>query len=141
MILLPAAGLVLTIAVVAFILYPIVRPPSEMAAAGPGPSEELVARRDRVYGELRDLEFDFRVGKVTAEDYQDARNRLEVEAARVLQAIDTQVKALDDEIEREVRALRARPDRNVCLACGAATGADARFCAACGAPLTVTASR
>jgi hypothetical protein len=141
LILLIVGGCLLAVAAAGFILYPIVRPPRDAIASLPGPSEELIARRDRVYAELRDLEFDYRVGKMTTEDYQDTRNRLELEAARVLQAIDTQVTAIDEEIERQVQQLRAQPVPSACPSCGAPVSADARFCAACGAALTVAANR
>jgi len=139
LIILIAAGLLLAGGVAAFIVLPLVRSSPGELVGGPGPAEELFARRDRVYGELRDLEFDVRVGKVTVEDYRDARDRLELEAARVLRAIDTQVKAIDEEIEREVQQLREQ--RHACPACGASIESSARFCAACGAPLPAASPR
>lgn len=79
------------------------------------------------------------MGKVTEEDYLEARQQLETEAARVLRAIDVGTRAIDEEIEREVR--RLREDRRTCPSCGAVVVPAARFCASCGEPLQAVAPR
>ena len=139
MILVTIAGLLLAVGVGAFTLYPIFRDNGAIEPTSANGLADLRARRDRVYAELRDLEFDYRVGKLTTTDYEEARGRLELEAARILQALDVQVRAIDDEIEREVREIRAR--RNACPDCGEPVDPKARFCAACGAALTVAGQR
>lgn len=131
-------GVALTIGVAAFVLYPLLRGTSE-GGSGRLSTDDLLARRDRVYGEIKDLEFDQRVGKVTDDDYRDARERLEVEAARILQALDERLRVFDEQIEREVKQLRAK--RSGCPSCGAAITPNARFCAACGAQLKVATKR
>ncbi len=139
MILLVVSALVLVAAVVAFVVYPLIRPQRAPLDGISNQSEELRRRRDRIYAELRELEFDHRVGKVSDEDYADARDQLETEAARILQAIDVELKAIDDEIERQVRHLRE--SRRACPSCGAAVTPSARFCASCGEPLKAMAKR
>ncbi len=139
MILLVVSAVILVVAVVAFVVYPLIRPQRSPLDGASSQSEELLRRRDRVYTELRELEFDHRVGKVTDEDYAEAREQLETEAARILQAIDVELKAIDDEIERQVR--RLREGRRACPACGAAVAPSARFCASCGEPLRAMAKR
>jgi hypothetical protein len=125
--------------VIVLIAYPLLQTRRSAVAANTGETEELLLRRDRLYSELRELEFDYRVGKVPPEDYQELRRQLENDAARVLQAIDVEVKEIDDEIEREVRHLREMS--TTCPSCGATLTANARFCAACGAALKVAARR
>lgn len=132
-------GILLGLSVAAFVLLPIVQSGKASGSAETTRSDDLLARRDRVYGEIRDLEFDFRVGKVTEEDYRDGRERLEVEAARILQALDDRLRVVDDQIERDVKRLRRK--RDICPSCGAAITPKARFCASCGAGLTVASSR
>jgi rRNA maturation endonuclease Nob1 len=131
-------GVLLGLGVSAFVLLPIARS-GKSSDSDAARSDDLLARRDRVYGEIRDLEFDVRVGKVTEEDYRDARERLEVEAARILQALDDRLRVVDDQIEHDVKRLRRRPD--VCPACGTAIDPKARFCSSCGAGLTVASAR
>jgi cytochrome c-type biogenesis protein CcmI len=138
-ILLVVGAIILTVAVAAFVVYPLFRSERWALAGTASQSEELFRRRDRIYAELRDLDFDYRVGKVSAQDYQEAREQLEVEAARILQAIDVEIKAIDEEIEREVR--RLRESQRSCPSCGAAIAPNARFCASCGEPLKAMARR
>ena len=48
----------------------------------------LEERKQVVYENLRDLNFDFKAGKYPAEDYESQRNSLEAEAAEVLAEIN-----------------------------------------------------
>lgn len=49
----------------------------------------LYERKDVVYENLRDLNFEFKSGKFTQEDYDAMRGSIEAEAARVLAEIET----------------------------------------------------
>lgn len=139
MILLYLFAVLLCVAVAALIAYPLLRTRRSAAAAGTSETEELLLRRDRLYGELRELDFDYRVGKVTPEDYGELRRQLETDAARILQAIDVEIKEIDDEIEREIAHLRETS--TTCPSCGTAITPGARFCAACGIALKAAARR
>jgi hypothetical protein len=48
----------------------------------------LEERRDVLYDNLRDLNFEYRAGKYPEEDYRKQRDLLEAEAALLLQEID-----------------------------------------------------
>lgn len=48
----------------------------------------LEERKQVVYENLRDLNFDFSAGKYPAEDYESLRNSLEAEAAEILAEIN-----------------------------------------------------
>jgi len=50
--------------------------------------DQLMERRDAIYENLRDLRFEFRAGKFSEKDYEDTKQSLEVEAARVLAEMD-----------------------------------------------------
>ena len=130
-------GVALAIGAVTVIVTPFLRPPRPELTATITACAELRARRDRIYGELRELEFDARVGKVSPLEYAEARERLELDGARVLRAIDLEIQALDDAIERDVGALRSAGV--ACLACGATLSASSRFCPICGAAATAGA--
>lgn len=47
----------------------------------------LEERKQVVYENLRDLNFDYKAGKYPAEDYESMRNSLETEAAEILAEI------------------------------------------------------
>jgi hypothetical protein len=49
----------------------------------------LMERKDVLYENLRDLNFDFRAGKYPQQDYEELRVSLENEAAAILAEIDS----------------------------------------------------
>ena len=50
--------------------------------------DQLMERRDAIYDNLRDLRFEHRAGKFSEADYDEIRQSLEIEAARVLADMD-----------------------------------------------------
>ena len=50
--------------------------------------DQLLERRDAIYENLRDLRFEYRAGKFSEPDYEETKQLLEVEAARVLAEMD-----------------------------------------------------
>ena len=57
----------------------------------------LEERKQVIYENLRDLNFDFKAGKYPAEDYESLRSSLEAEAAEVLaeiNALETTTRAM-----------------------------------------------
>ena len=50
--------------------------------------DQLMERRDTIYDNLRDLQFEYRAGKFSGKDYQDVKIALETEAAGVLAEMD-----------------------------------------------------
>lgn len=76
---------------------------------------------------LRDLDFDFQVGKVSEDDYTSLRARLVAEAARTLQ--DDK----NDEIETLIQARKtSKAKAPACAHCGETLEAGIRFCPRCG---------
>ena len=86
---------------------------------------------------LRDLDFDFRTGKIVDEDYALLRQRLVAEAAQALQAANAPQPDLDAEIEAAVRVVRAThvAKARSCPHCRAPLAASSKFCPQCGAAL------
>ncbi len=75
---------------------------------------DLLARKDAALAALKDLEFDYRTRKLSAEDYEDLRAIYRVEAAEALKAMDqgaTPSRDLDALIDAEVAAWRTRHQR------------------------------
>jgi hypothetical protein len=50
--------------------------------------DQLMERRDAIYENLRDLRFEHRAGKFSEKDYDEIKQSLEIEAARVLADMD-----------------------------------------------------
>jgi hypothetical protein len=50
--------------------------------------DQLMERRDTIYGNLRDLRFEYRAGKFSEKDYEEMKLTLETEAAHVLAEMD-----------------------------------------------------
>jgi len=80
------AGGILTLAVLAYIFWPDRNPFVQRAKTR---ADYLLERRDAVYENLRDLNFEYKAGKYPEEDYATQRASLEDEAARILAELDT----------------------------------------------------
>jgi hypothetical protein len=50
--------------------------------------DQLMERRDAIYENLRDLRFEYRAGKFSEADYEETKQTLEIEAAKVLAEMD-----------------------------------------------------
>ncbi|MDQ2835674.1 MAG: hypothetical protein M3Y50_18415 [Acidobacteriota bacterium] len=86
------AGVVLTLMLFAFIFWPERNP---FVQADKTRVDYLRERKDAIYENLRDLNFEFLAGKYPEQDYAEQRAGLEDEAARVI---------------AEMEALQARGD-------------------------------
>ena len=75
------AGVVLTLALFAFIFWPERNP---FIQADKTRVDYLSERKDAIYENLRDLNFEYLAGKYPEQDYAEQRAGLEDEAARVI---------------------------------------------------------
>jgi len=101
----------------------------------------LQRKKDVVLGNIQDLDFEYKCGKLSEEDYQKIRGEMSAEAAVVFQEIDSieSSKDLDALIRREVSARKNKTKTGspttVCPSCRAQNPLTNRFCAECGAKL------
>ncbi len=79
------AGIVLTLALFAFIFWPERNP---FVQADKTRVDYLRERKDVIYENLRDLNFEYLAGKYPEQDYADQRAGLEEEAARVISEME-----------------------------------------------------
>jgi len=84
---------------------------------------------------IKELEFDRAMGKVSDADFAEMRDRLRARAVRLMTQLDGAA-MYRAQIERDAAA--AGGASGVCVACGTANDADARFCKQCGKALGVT---
>ncbi|HMF54060.1 MAG TPA: hypothetical protein VK593_06900 [Edaphobacter sp.] len=79
------AGLVLTLALFAFVFWPERNP---FFQADKTRIDYMRERKDVVYENLRDLNFEYLAGKYSEQDYAEQRAALEDEAAQVIAEMD-----------------------------------------------------
>lgn len=114
-----------------------------------GAMDEIDARdrKEQLLAAIRELDFDRALGKVSAEDHQAARPRLEAEAMALLAQLDPNAagpgagRSARQTLEADVLAARKglRPSGGRrCPGCGAAVGPDHAFCPRCGNSLGQT---
>jgi hypothetical protein len=105
--------------------------------------DRLLNRKAVVYTNLKDLEFEYKMGRLSDADFKRLEADYKSEAASILQKLDQLgvEKNIDETIERDVAAHRARlfprektPDQAsvTCPSCGAAIIPGKKFCADCG---------
>ncbi len=96
----------------------------------------LQRKKEVILGNIQDLDFEYKCGKLSAEDYQKIRAEMNAEAAVVFQEIEKleSSRDLDALIRREISARKDRPTI-ACPSCGGKNPNTNKFCAECGAKL------
>ena len=101
----------------------------------------LLRKKEVVLGNIQDLDFEYKCGKLSESDYQQVRKEMMGEVAAVLERIHNIEASLDlDTLIR--REITARKDTSAktsllisCPSCGANNPPKNKFCAECGAKL------
>ena len=102
------------------------------------PFRHLDDRKAAIYESLRDLQFEYRVGKLSDEDYQTSKRDLQKELAVVLSEVDKLKAELSVNGAAPPRVEAApKPAGMVCPACGARFERELKFCGECGKPMKV----
>ena len=104
------------------------------------PSHHLDARKAAIYEGLRDLQFEYRLGKLSDADYQRTKLELQTQLAGVLAEIDSlkggqQAAAAAAPASAPESAPRKAPGF-VCPHCGAKFERALKFCGECGKAMT-----
>jgi hypothetical protein len=84
---------------------------------------------EAILSALRDLDFDFKTGKISEEDYTPLRTHLVAEVAQYMEAEEKREEQLEALIQTRRTAQKADA---TCHHCGASMQADQRFCSKCG---------
>jgi len=131
---------VLAVAAIAFIL--IVRPKDLPPPELPDPFARLDERKAAIYENLRDLQFEYRVGKFSETDYQKTKRDLQSELTGVLAEIDRVSAALASHAPATFQAVLptpapalSKPTGLICPSCGAKFEKELKFCGECGKPM------
>jgi len=122
------------IAVIAFILT--VRPNDLPEPEPVSPFAHLDERKAAIYENLRDLQFEYRLGKLSDADYQSTKRDLQKELAGVMAEIDKLRNGLPV-AEPPKQKPAKKPVGLVCDSCGAKFEKELKFCGECGKPMQV----
>lgn len=106
--------------------------------------DELEDRKQRVYGNIADLEFDYAMGRLSETDFNVIRKSFLSEAGRVIQQLENQKSSKVMElIKEDVKKLSKNPKKskkankhNTCAHCGNENLPEAKFCMQCGKELS-----
>lgn len=135
------AAALLTLGAILFTLF--VRARDLPAPEPVSPVQHLDERKAAIYENLRDLQFEFRVGKLSEDDYQKTKLELQKELAAVMAEIE---KALGQPSRQVAPARRVQPPTSppapsgtLCPHCGARFPQTLKFCGECGKPVGGTA--
>jgi uncharacterized OB-fold protein len=108
----------------------------------------LLQRKEEVYAAIKEMDFDYGMGKISEDDYHELRSQYKVNALEIMKQLDTQDGGddIDAAIEREVQSIRdkekpviERKDEkkslgqiNFCPQCGRKIAQGDNFCPGCG---------
>ncbi|MCL5004961.1 MAG: zinc-ribbon domain-containing protein [Acidobacteria bacterium] len=144
-------AILLVIGMAVYVATPLLSPESPGEGALPidvTPLTDLKRRRMVVYENLQDLEFEYKAGKVSREDYEALRENHLGEAAQLMLAAQEQEEVTENDviIERQVATRRAQRklqphDSYTCPECGFENPLPVKFCGNCGTKLPQHASK
>lgn len=137
------AAVLITLGVILFTLG--VRRQDLPEPAPASPTAHLEERKAAIYENLRDLQFEYRVGKLSDDDYQQSKLVLQKELAGVVAEIDriAGVPAAPSaplpkpaSSPTPAAVATAAPASSRCPNCGASFPQPMKFCGECGSPMT-----
>ncbi len=122
------AAVLLSVGTIVFTL--LVRGQDVPDAPPVSPTAHLEQRKAQIYENLRDLQFEYRVGKLSDADYQKTKLDLQHELAKVLAEIDATGPAA------AAPKPTPKPDGKTCPHCRAKFPQPLKFCGECGKSMT-----
>ena len=104
-------------------------------AVAASPWQHLDSRKAAIYENLRDLQFEYRVGKLSDTDYQRTKTELQAELAGVLAEIDKMKANTTPAAKTTAVKSKVAASPNVCPHCNAQFPQPLKFCGECGKPM------
>jgi len=123
--------LILVLAAGAYALWPLFakRPGESADSAAETDEDYLVARKTAIYRNIKELESEYKMGRLTESDFRRLESEYKSEAAEILYRLDMLSAA-----PIPIPPLESEKD-GACPTCGAKTIPGKKFCADCGARL------
>jgi len=140
--------LLLSIIAVAFAIQPLfskVSEPFDLKNKRMKDMEALLSKKNKLYSDIKDLDFEFGIGKMAENDYRSLRGECIREVALVLEHMehlqnskDNNGKISDKDLEELIRLKRrlAISETKSCTLCGHVNPLEAKFCSECGSKLS-----
>ena len=141
-------------AIVAFIAWPLINVTRRQNLSELDVFFELSLRRDAALKAVKDLEFDFQTGKISAEDFPAYDRLARQQAIFAIKAVDDYLSAhspsgsvsseLEDAFEAEIASYRKQTSSikndafKFCPQCGQPIVPTDRYCRACGVALNAS---
>jgi hypothetical protein len=130
-------SLVIAVAVLVTVtlLYTLFVRSTDIPVAEPvSPTRHLEERRAAIYENLRDLQFEYRVGKLSDADYQQTKLVLQKELASVIGEINQMTKSAPAAVHAAAAPAPATAAKAAyaCPHCGAEFPVALKFCGECG---------
>ena len=126
-----AAAALLCAAVIGFLL---VSRPQDLPVTPPvSPFAHLDERKASIYENLRDLQFEYRLDKMSDQDYQRSKTDLQKELARVLAEVERVAQGQAQPVK--VKSVAQAVKRFICPHCSAEFAQALKFCGECGKPM------
>ena len=97
------------------------------------PFHHLDDAKARVYENLRDLQFEYRLGKLSDDDYARTKKDLQGELARILSDVEQMKQQLGVHVTSVAPASKGAKGK--CVHCGAKFKESLKFCGQCGKPM------
>jgi hypothetical protein len=146
---------IISLLAIFYAVSPLLKPGKATLVLDDDKYTELLGRKDATLQAIKDLEFDYRVGKITQEDFQRLDQRLRRQAIGLLQQLEKMAPAtatLDEQLEMIIAQFRKTitPETLVATAIATEMPSDmptesnpnaevtaqvTRFCVACGKPV------
>lgn len=102
------------------------------------PFAYLDEKKASIYENLRDLQFEYRLGKLSDQDYQQTKQDLQKELAGVMVDVDRMRQGLTSEAAAPAAGPEPQgPEKFVCPHCSAGFERELKFCGECGKPMKV----
>jgi len=108
-------------------------------------ANNLQERKKELLGALKEIEFEYQMGKLSEQDYNDLKNDYQTNALKILKELDGKNNGqLEmDDIENEIRNYRSKKKNDsaftkhlkFCPNCGKSLETKSKFCTDCGESL------
>jgi len=129
---------ILVLAAAGYALWPLFVKTDDVPSAAPAETDAdyLTARKTALYRNIKELEFEYKMGRLTQAGFRQLEKEYKCEAADILQKLDMLNALAIDASAAKARVIINDDDKTgACPACGSKTIPGKKFCADCGARL------